>query len=92
MATSKNLLNTTLESFLTYKKEFIGNQALPTKSAIILTAETGSSSAERKFTPSYDGYVRIEAFRSSSSSDNTMSCYFPQVGGLRGGECWVHSG
>ena len=73
MATIKSLLSTTLESFLTSKKSWTGQQAFPTGSVVNLTVTTTDKSDLYSITAPSDGWIVINCYRVNGAS--AMSLY-----------------
>lgn len=84
MATIKSLLSTTLESFLTSKKEWSTNQVMPASSYITInpTKQSDLSETSWSFTASCDGYVKAGAYGMGGTYQSTF--YFADRSGIQG--------
>lgn len=63
MATTKALLDATLDSYVTSQKQWIANQVMPSDTVIDLTGSiepvSGGSSAAKQVTVAYDGWLEF---------------------------------
>lgn len=82
MASTKTLLDTMLESFLTSKKQFIGHQAMPCgeNAGVRIEPEKTSTTNMYSVTLAYDGVLFLQGWKASSATNATL--YFNTGGGF----------